>query len=106
MGSFTGTCICYASVNYPCPNPKKSNSKAKLSIIAKVSFISFFLSIIDHAKAIHIVYVDDVEPYLSHPINTFHLSKRLTDQWKAAVHQIMDTDTCVKGNYEIETLTS
>lgn len=49
------------------------------------------------AKEIHNIYVDEPELYLSHPINTFHLSKRLAWQWKGVVTQIMETDTCVKA---------
>jgi hypothetical protein len=56
--------------------------------------------LIDEAKEIHNIYVDEPELYLSHPINTFHLSKRLAWQWKGVVTQIMETDTCVKGKQD------
>ncbi|XP_052079754.1 prolyl 4-hydroxylase subunit alpha-3-like [Mytilus californianus] len=52
---------------------------------------------IDEAKSIHMQHVDDIETYLSHPINTFRLSRRLAQNWKQIIGQMMETDTCVKA---------
>ncbi|VDH93062.1 prolyl 4-hydroxylase [Mytilus galloprovincialis] len=52
---------------------------------------------IDEAKSIHLQHVEDIESFLSHPINTFGLSRRLSQDWKHIIGQMMETDTCVKA---------
>lgn len=54
-------------------------------------------SILEDVKAIHRDIGRDVVGYISHPINQFHLTRRLYNQWREVLQRILDSDTCVKG---------
>ncbi|XP_022322338.2 prolyl 4-hydroxylase subunit alpha-1-like [Crassostrea virginica] len=54
-------------------------------------------SILEDVKAIHRDIGRDVVGYISHPINQFHLTRRLYNQWREVLQRILDSDTCVKA---------
>lgn len=50
--------------------------------------------IIDQAKRIHLDVIE-YEDYLAHPINVFHLTKRLTKDWRDMVASLLKSSICV-----------
>ncbi|XP_060076191.1 prolyl 4-hydroxylase subunit alpha-3-like [Ylistrum balloti] len=50
--------------------------------------------IIQHTKHIH-VDVSHLEDYLAHPINIFHLTKRLATTWRTTIESLLESSLCV-----------
>ncbi|XP_033727893.1 prolyl 4-hydroxylase subunit alpha-2-like [Pecten maximus] len=50
--------------------------------------------IIQHAKSIHMDVVQ-YEDYLAHPINVFHLTKRLACDWRHTITSLLQSSICV-----------
>lgn len=60
-------------------------------------FFYSFYSVLEDVKAIHRDVGRNVAGYISHPINQFHLTRRLYHQWREVLQRILNSDTCVKG---------
>ncbi|XP_011430792.4 prolyl 4-hydroxylase subunit alpha-1 [Magallana gigas] len=54
-------------------------------------------SVLEDVKAIHKDIGRNVAGYISHPINQFHLTRRLYHQWREVLQRILNSDTCVKA---------
>lgn len=65
--------------------------------ICNCLFFYSFYSVLEDVKAIHRDIGRNVAGYISHPINQFHLTRRLYHQWREVLQRILNSDTCVKG---------
>lgn len=68
-----------------------------LAYVCNCLFIYSFYSVLEDVKAIHKDIGRNVAGYISHPINQFHLTRRLYHQWREVLQRILNSDTCVKG---------
>ncbi|XP_062614027.1 prolyl 4-hydroxylase subunit alpha-2-like [Saccostrea cucullata] len=53
--------------------------------------------VLENVKAIHKDVGRNVVGYISHPINQFHLTRRLYHNWREILQHILHSDTCVKA---------
>ncbi|XP_056012906.1 prolyl 4-hydroxylase subunit alpha-1-like [Ostrea edulis] len=52
---------------------------------------------LENVKTIHKDIGRNVVGYISHPINQFHLTRRLYHEWREILQLILNSDTCVKA---------
>uniref|UniRef100_A0A0B7AZG0 Prolyl 4-hydroxylase alpha subunit domain-containing protein n=1 Tax=Arion vulgaris TaxID=1028688 RepID=A0A0B7AZG0_9EUPU len=60
--------------------------------------LTTFRSVIDEAKAVHRLAGPDLKTFLAHPINVYHLFRRLDNGWRKGLELLLQTTPCKKWN--------
>ncbi|XP_035826056.1 prolyl 4-hydroxylase subunit alpha-1-like [Aplysia californica] len=66
--------------------------------IAHAPNLTEFRSIVTETKAVHREAGPNLQTYLSHPINMYHMFRRLSTKWKEGLDLLLTTTPCKKWN--------